>query len=172
MSETALVELSAAVLAAIVNHWPTEDLDAAPNLRALPERNYVNIGPPPYDCEQVVVWVERSFGTESSPAREAIVPLTTGAGYLRTMVCTVEILRCVETVDENAGEPTIPEASTMSAESFTTLTDADTVLDLLVAAHRRNELAGCGDIAFENWRAISAQGGLEGGGTKLRINLF
>lgn len=171
MAETALVELASAVLAAIVNHWPAED-PSTPNVHALPERNYVNIGPPPHDCDQVVVWVDRTFGTESSPAREAIVLLTTGAGYLRTMVCTVEIIRCVAVVDEAAGEVGIPDASTMNAESLTALTDADLVLDLLVAAHRRGDLAGCGDIAFENWRAIAAQGGLEGGATKIRVNLF
>lgn len=167
---TALVDLSSAVLAAVVNHWPAEDETA--HLLALPDRNYVYTGTPPYDCEQVVVWVERTFGTESSPARESVVPLTGGIGMLRTMVCTVEIIRCISVVDESAGEVEVPDAAVMQAESLAALVDADLVIDLIVAAHRRGDLAGCGAVAFENWRAITAQGGLAGGATKLRLNLF
>lgn len=173
MSDSPLVDLAHAVLNGVVAHWPALPAVELPYLLDLPARQYVTVGEVPVaDCEQLVVAIPRTFGTQGSPAREEIVPITAGVPWLRTAVFTIQILRCIGVVDAPAGQPDIPTPTQMDAEGSGILTDADTVLASLIAAHKAGELAGCGGIALEGWRAIGEQGGFAGGNTRLRLNLF
>lgn len=174
MSDAALVDLAEAVLIAIVNYWPdvpSTDPDL-PYVRALPERQYITVGTPASDCEQLVVAVQRTFGNEGNPAVERIIPIGSGVPWLRAMVIDVQILRCVEVVDAPGGEPVVPSADTIQAEAGAILTDADAVLQCLIQAQNAGELAGCGGMALEPWRALQYEGGFAGGVTRLRINMF
>lgn len=173
MSGSALVDLAHAVLGGVVAHWPAlPDVDL-PAALDLPDRQYVTVGAVPVaDCEQLVVSVERNFGTQGSPGREEIVSITQGIPWLRCAVFVIQILRCVSVVDAPGGEMVVPAPDVIDAEGSGILTDADLVLAALIAAHAAGELGGCGAIALENWRAIPEAGGLAGGNTKIRINLF
>lgn len=178
MSDSAVVDLSAAILAALVEGWPVFAAPPFnyPDLAALPDRRYVWAGPlPAYDCEQVVVAVERTFGSEGNPSLERIVPISDGVPYLRTLVAGIHVIRCITDFTADSGSvtgPGIATAATMTKESNAILTDVDVVLECLIRAQNVGKLAGCGDLALENWRATTAQGGLAGGITRVRLNLF
>lgn len=173
MSASPLVDLAHAVLAGVVAHWPTLPSTDYPELLDLPERQYVTIGTNPIaDCEQLVVIVERNFGTQGSAAREEVVPITSGVPWLRTAVMTVQILRCVPVVDSTGDQVIVPSPAAIDHAAAGILTDADVILQCLIAAHTAGELGSCGAIALENWRAVPEQGGFAGGNTKLRLNLF
>lgn len=172
MSEAQLVELSSACLSAIVNGWPTfSDVDY-PQKAALPDSAFVALSLPAWDCEQLVVACERTFGSEGSPAQERIVPIGDGVPWLRVLVVSIQIVRCCSTVDQNMDAPTFPADTTMTGETLTILTDADLVLQCLIRAQGRDELAGCGGIALENWKALPEQGGFHGGLTRVRLATF
>jgi hypothetical protein len=173
VSNSPSVDLAGAVLDAVVAHWPVDN-DGLPYLTPLPERQYVWIGAAPArDCAQLTVGVERAFGTQGGdPSREAIVSVSSGQPWLRTMVCSIELLRCITVIDQEQLKPELPEASRIIEESNVALTDADMVLECVIAAQRAGELAGCGGIAFEGWRAVNADGGLSGSSTRVRLNLF
>ena len=168
-----LTDLAHAVLNGVIGHWPLGDPDL-PDLLELPARRYVTIGTSPIqDCEQLVVSVERTFGTEGNPALERIVNITSGVPWLRTAVITVQIIRCISTVDAGpGGTPIIPRADVMDSEGSVVLADADATLRALIESHNAGELGGCGEIALENWRALGDQGGFHGGTSRLRLNLF
>lgn len=171
MTDARLVDLAQAVLDAVVARWDAWDGDPdLPHLKPLPARQLVTVGTPAADCEQVVVGVERVFGAGGgNPAQERIIPLTEGAPYLQTAVFAIEILRCV-TVPDAQKRP--PKPDTMSGEAFVQLTDQEAVLECLMAAQAAGDLAGCGGLALEGWRAVTASGGLSGGVTRVRLNLF
>jgi hypothetical protein len=172
VSESQLVDLSSACLSAVVNHWSDfTDVDY-PNKAALPDRQFVYTGLPPADCEQLSVTVERTFGSEGSPAQERIIPIGDGVPWLRVLVASIQIIRCCSTIDAQGDEPAFPADTTMTAESLVILTDADLVLQCLIAAQAADQLAGCGGIALENWKAVAAQGGLSGGLTRVRLATF
>lgn len=83
---------------------------------ALPERRYRYIGRPAYDCEQVVVWLERIFpGKVGQQVTTAMV-----CGPLRVAQFNVDIVRCVA-LDEEGG---IPAAGLLDGDGATLLTDA------------------------------------------------
>lgn len=174
MTAQPLADLAHAVLGSLVAYWPSIPDADAPDLLALPDRRYVTIGTAPIaDCEQLVVSVERTFGTQGNPAREEIVPLTTGTPWLRTAVFQIQILRCVPVIaDTGVGPPTPPTPAQIDAAGAAILADADTILACLILAHKNGDLGGCGELALENWRAIGEQGGFAGGASKIRINLF
>lgn len=171
MSGSALVDLGEAVLAAVVGNWPDPSA-SLPHVLPLPDRQYVTIGTPASDCDQLVVAVERTFGNEGNPAVERIIPIGSGVPWLRAMVVAIQILRCVDVVTEVGGQPVFPQPATMQAEADAILTDADTVLECLIAAQAVGELANCGGMALENWRALNPEGGFAGGVTRVRLNLF
>jgi hypothetical protein len=171
MSDATLVDLGQDVLDALTARWPPPNttLDL-PHLAQLPERRYVTVGAPNADCEQLVVAVERTFGTGGgNPAAERVIPLGEGAPWLQTAVFAIQILRCVAVPDKQ-GKPPAPDV--MSAEAFTQLTDQEGMLECLIAAQAAGELTGCGGLALEGWRAVTGSGGLSGGVTRVRLNLF
>lgn len=172
MSENDLVDLAASSLNAIITGWPTFSDTDWPNKAALPADQFVALSLPAWDCEQLVVATERTFGSEGSPAQERIVPISDGVPWLRVLVLSIQIVRCCATVDQNLDSPIFPAPDTMTAEALTILTDADLVLQCLIRAQQRNELAGCGGIALENWKALPEQGGFHGGLTRVRLATF
>jgi hypothetical protein len=172
MSEGDLGDLATAALNAIITGWPTFPDSEWPHKAALPDSAFVALSLPAWDCEQLVVSTERTFGSEGSPSQERIVPIGDGVPWLRVLVLSIQIVRCCATVDANIEGATFPAAQVMTDEALTILTDADLVLHCLIRAQARNELAGCGGIALENWKALPEQGGLHGGLTRVRLATF
>lgn len=172
MSENDLTDLASAALNSIVTGWPTFDPSDWPNKVALPENAFVSLSLPAWDCEQLVVATERTFGSEGSPSQERIVPISDGVPWLRVLVLSIQLIRCCATVDQTLDSPTFPSPNTMTTEALQILTDADLVLQCLIRSQQRNELAGCGGIALENWKALPEQGGFHGGLTRVRLATF
>jgi len=88
----------------------------------LPERRYWTIGATAHDCEQCVLAVQQMFiGT-------AEVPLEiTQCNGPRGLTFTVEVVRCVPTLD-NRGKP--PEGTAIEVASIHPVIDMEIMLDL------------------------------------------
>lgn len=153
-------ELTEAVLAAIVTDWSAEPL---------PDRQYPFVGTPAHDCPQLVVALDRTFGTEGNPGREGLIPGSSGAPFLRTAALSAELMRCATSLQED-GSPA--PAATLQAEAAIVAADAQELLARIVGAYRAKALGNCSGLALENWRSVGPNGGLAGGKLGLRINLF
>lgn len=158
MANTKLFDLCSAILATLAADWPG---DAEP----LPERQYVSNGMIVWDCDQLVVMVEATYGTEADLAAEGIFSQASAGFGLRAATIGVAVLRCVPDVDD---EGTPPSWESIQDSSEIILSDAETVLSVLLAAQQAGELATCQALAFDRWTSEGPQGGLAGGVTRLR----
>ena len=114
----------------------------------LPERQYWTIGQTAHDCEQMVLAVQQMFlGTAENP-----MELTQCNGP-RGLTFTVEVVRCVPTLD-NRGKP--PAGDSIEAASVNPAIDMEIMLDLAKYFDPFNT----GVIV--NVDPITAQGGFHG----------
>ena len=172
MSSAPLVDVAEATLAAVIDHWPVVSA-TLPSVKPLPTRQYVVAGLPARDCEQVTVSWSRTFPTAGSPTQEQTTLVGGGKAILRVAVFEVEILRCIPRVQDGpSGQPVIPSATAIQDASLAILTDESAIMTALIAALNAGDLGGCGSMAIEGTRAVSADGGLSGGATKVRLSLF
>lgn len=90
----------------------------------LPERRYWTIGTTAHDCEQCVLAVQQMYiGTAAQPLE------TTVCNGPRGLTFTVEVLRCVPTLN-NHGKA--PEGLTIEGASVHPVIDMEIMLDLAV----------------------------------------
>lgn len=153
-------QIAKAVLAAVVDGYAAEGV-------ALPARQFVPPGLPAYDCDLLAVQLVRTFGHGGSLAAEVLEPQTPAAGHaLRGAAFDIHLIRCVPVVNDDGTPPsTILEET--AAEVI--LTDAQLLLNVIVAAQRSGDLPGCSGLVFEQWRTVTPQGGLAGGILTVRV---
>lgn len=165
MPRTAVFDLCAAALQAVVAGWP--DPSDAP---ALPDRQYVTNGDVMWDCEQLVVQAESTYPTQGDPrvqnywADDAVLGM-------RGLVFAVWLIRCVPDIDAQGSEVILPSATAMQDSARDLLGDADSILGILVDAQRAGELAGCNDLTFDGWTPVGPSGGLGGGVSRWRCGV-
>lgn len=154
--------LASAVKAAIVEGYSDADAE-------LPDRQYVTVGNPAHDCEQLVVAVENTFGHEGAIQQELVEPhMARPAHALRASRMAIHLLRCWPVVGDDEQPPT-PDAEEEAAELA--LTDSQLLLNVIVAAQRAGDLPRCGGVAFEQWTALTPSGGIGGGVLRVRLTL-
>lgn len=142
------------VLDAIVAGYATAGAD-------IPDRRLVTPGLPTFDCEGVYVQVERVSRHEGNVVVETPQPMLAAAGHaLSAALIAVTVVRCLPTPKPN-GDP--PDAADEEAAAELILTDAQRVLNVLVAAERAKELPGCNSLAVVEW--VPVQPSDLGGGT-------
>lgn len=162
----ALYSLARDALDAVVNHW---DVDAVP----LPERQFVSNGLVVWDCEQVAVAIERTFGTDADAASEAMITGSMDLVAVRAAQIAVWVLRCVPDMTEaDDGEVVVPSAGAIEASAQTLLSDSVAAFNALCVAVRADELGTCSGIAFEGWNIDGPQGGMGGGVLRVRALLL
>lgn len=163
---TRLWDLADATLTAIVDGWPADH-------EPLPPRRYVHVGTPAQDAAQLVVWVPRTVGTgNANVGRQDIVPQNQGLVGMRTAILIVQVLRAVPIVDGEGTEVMLPTPTVLSAMAKVLLGDTQAVLNCVIEAQDKKRLAGWGNLAFEAWDAIDANGGLSGGQQRLRLGAW
>jgi len=155
-------DLAGDVLAAIESGFASDDV-------SLPTRRYRTYGVPAIDCEELVVALEASLGTEGAVNQEVTEPLLAKPGHaMRSVRFAVWLLRCHPTVQDDGNPPTVT-AEEEAAELV--MQDAQRLLNVIVAAQRAGDLPACGGLAFEQWTAITPNGGIGGGVLRLRMML-
>lgn len=132
-----------------------------------PNRSYVSDGPLiAWDCEQVVVSVERVYGTDGDVSAEVVDPVR--CLVMRAAMIGVWVVRCAPTMDDDGNAPT---AAAIHENAEVILADPMVVFDGLLAAHRAGDLSAVGGLAFEQWEGVGPDGGLVGGVLRLRVDL-
>lgn len=156
--------LANTVLSAVVNGW---DGGAEP----LPERQYVTVGEVAWDCEEVVVSIERTFGYAGDLSVDFNQPLTRGFSFaLRGVTLAIWIVRCFPAFEDDAGDP--PTTTAIEAATQPIATDSGAILSALIDSQKAGELAGCDGLVFENWTVEGPQGGMAAGVLRVRIGFI
>lgn len=140
----------------------------------LPDRTYRSAGPPPYDCELLAVWCETTAGTDADPAVDANQSLRTHAAHvMRAATIVITLVRCVPAADLNeaTGDVILPTVDEEETAAEVLYTDAQRVLNALIAEEKAGGLTSCNGLVFQSWTAVPADGGLVGGETRVRIGL-
>jgi hypothetical protein len=153
------------IAVAALNTAAAEAAPGTPEAAAVaPARQYVSDGPlVAWDCEQVVVTVENTFGHQGDPTAErSLVDCLT----MRAVTLGIWIVRCAPTMDDD-GEP--PPAETIDSNALVTLADPGIVTDAIVSAYKAGAF-GYG-LAVEQWQGVGPEGGLVGGVLRLRVDL-
>lgn len=162
----AVYQLAADTLAAVVNRWPD---DASP----LPERQFVSNGFVTWDCEEVAVAVERTYGVEGEPGFETASASGVHLMGVRAIQVAIWIIRCVPDMTTDDDENVIvPSAVAIDASAAELLTDPTAIINALITQMRTAEgLGSCSGIAFQNWTAEGPSGGLGGGTLRVAMTL-
>lgn len=158
--------LAETALALLVDNWPS-DGSADP----LPTRRYVNFGNVIWDCEQLVVSVERTFGIGGDVTQEQF-QADYGVMALRAVTLAVWIIRCVPDIDSEGPTIILPTGAEIAAAHEVLSADADQVLAIFTREQRLHHFAGCESLAFENMTAMGPEGGFGGAVTRLRAGLI
>lgn len=154
-----LFDAAQALLDTVVAHYVTAGV-------ALPDRQFVSDGTPAWDCEQVVVYVERTFS--GTLENENTRPLN--CLVVRSAQMVVEIARCTP-VFASEYDDSPPAADAIQAVSRQVLADSMHMTNAIVAAHQAGELGGCKGLALVEWESLGPQGGLVGGRQRVRWQL-
>lgn len=160
---SALWDLAAAVRDAIETRWP---IDAEP----LPDRRFVSNGTIVWDCDQLAIGIDSTFGTLGDPAFAAVLSGAQGIGYsLRAASVTALLLRCVPAPEEDdQGNVTaIPTTDEIETSAQLLLSDSIALFNVLLEAQAAGELATCQGLAFDRGQAEGPEGGL--GGWSIRV---
>lgn len=151
-----LWDIGQATLDAVVAAYAAEGI-------ALPSRQYVAVGSPVDDCEQLVVWLGAvgnglPAGPVSAPER---------AGMARFVQVNARISRCVVTVDDNGLGPT---SAQIEASSEDIATDLWVLPQGLIAQHAAGTwLDQCQDIVMGTCVPFDWSGGV--GGVELAMSV-
>jgi hypothetical protein len=157
-----LYDLGRAILDALYASWPG---DAEP----LPERAYVHVGLPAFDCEEVVVALETTMPHSGFVEQELFLSQQANAGWsMRAARFSIWIVRCVPGLDENGS----PSDSELDLAAQALAGDPVAIINVLTAAQLAGSITGCDGIAFEEWAAVGPEGGMGGGAYRIRVNLF
>lgn len=129
----------------------------------LPSRQYVSVGPPPDDCDQLVVWLGRLY--TGTPGEEVDSPEL--CGFARTLEVNVRASRCVPVVGDD-GTP--PHPDTIEGAALIIAKDQWLIPQGLI--ERRGEgsfLSDCQDLSIGNCVPFEWSGGI--GGCELLIRV-
>jgi hypothetical protein len=139
----------------------------------LPAHQLVTPGLPAWDCEGVYVQVERTYGHDGDVATEVIQARTAHAAHtMRAIAVAVTVLRCVPDIEDlGNGNIVLPDPVEEEAAAELILTDAQRLLNILVAAQRQGDIGGCNGLAFDQWQSVGPESGLGGGILHLRLNV-
>lgn len=153
--------LARGALDAVIAYYVAEAVD-------LPERRYVSDGPAAaWDCEQCVVYVERTFpGLADQQQPRAIDGIE-----VRSLSLQIEVVRCTPVMDEEGAEIILPDPADIEASAQVVLADAVMLAAGIRAAWKAGELAGCHDVVLDDWQGLGPLGGLVGGRLGVRIQL-
>lgn len=155
-----LYDLAAAVLDVAVAALVESDAGC-------PDRRYVADGPAvAWDCEQVVVTVEGTFGHGGDVSSETTEPIR--CLWMRGARLGIWVTRCAPTMDDN-GNP--PPAAEVDANARAVLADPQVLADAVVAAYKDGQLVDVPGLSLEQWQGIGPEGGLTGGVLFVRADL-
>lgn len=131
----------------------------------LPDRSYVSDGPAvAWDCEQVVVYVERTFpGLSDFEQAQAQDP-----GGLRSARLWAEVVRCSPSIED---APTYPTPREIEDNARLVLADAVCVEQAVRLAKREGLLSSCNGLTIDDWQGLGPAGAYAGGRLGLRIQL-
>lgn len=133
---------------------------------ALPPRQFVSDGTPAWDCEQVTVYVERTFS--GTVAAESTSPMN--CLVVRSAQFSIEIARCTPVFADGWSDAP-PTGDAIEAVAETVLADPMIVANSIVAAQRAGDLAGKDGLSLIEWESLGPQGGLVGGRQRVRWQL-
>lgn len=155
-----LFTMAGDVLQAVVDHYADAGV-------SLPGRQYVSSGGVAWDCEQVVVAIERTYGVAAGAIDETLESHPRMVGHtLRSATAAVSIVRCAPEVDEETAMPSIVNEE---AVAEIVLRDAMLIPAALIAAERRGDLRGCHGLVVEGWDSAGPEGALVGGVLRARL---
>lgn len=140
----------------------------------LPVRQYVAAGPPAWDCALLATWCETTRGTLGPPELAATDSHSAGGPWaMRAGIFVVTLVRCMPPAElDHAGEVlNLPTVAEESAAAEVLYTDAQRLLNALVAAYKAGELGSCHGLAFSDWRVLGPAGNLVAGELRLLVNL-
>lgn len=159
----AVYVLAVASLDAIVSGWPGD-------LEPLPARRYVTFGEVAWDCEQLVVSVERTFGVDTADVlSENVLGIDASAPFqLRGLTLACSLIRCVPVVKDSGAPPTTTE---LNESASIVLADGVAMFNALAAAQRAGTLGTCNGVAFESGDAQTPDGAFGGWITRARLLL-
>jgi hypothetical protein len=151
---TRLHDFATDVLTAVVDAFAAAAVD-------LPARRYVAHGEVAYDCDQLVVGLERfALGLPGAEDQGVI-----RAPVSRTAIFAVHLLRCVPVPDKQGNPPT-PDA--LDDSSLELMVDAWLLLTGVLGAYNDSELSTrCDSLAIAGLDPYGPQGNY--GGSVLRI---
>lgn len=151
----------------LVADWPADPDVALP----LPARRYVNWGAVIWDCDQIVVSIERTFGHTGDVSAEQIdvQPMTMA---VRAVTLAIWIVRCVPDIDASGEQIVLPTPAELEASAQVFAADTDQVLAILARRQRQHDFASCDGLGFENCLASGPEGGFAGGVTRLRAEIL
>lgn len=131
-----------------------------------PTRQYVAIGTPALDCEQVVVSIDRVHGHQGPVSTEDTAALR--CLVMRAVELSIWVLRCAPVL---ADDGTPPSVDALNASSQEIAADPATILQALLDAYKDGTLGSSWGVAFLDARALTPQGGLAGWQQRVRYDL-
>ena len=139
----------------------------------LPASSFVSAGAPPWDCELVSVWCERTYSHTGNVAEEALEPhVRVPAHRMRGGIFVVTICRCTPAQLDSDGQTiTVPTDDEEDAAARVLYEDAQRSLNALLAAEAAGELGGCGSLAFDAWNPLGPDGGFVASELRVRASL-
>lgn len=155
MPDTLLYDLARKLLDAVVAGFADHGV-------ALPTNRYVSNGSPAFDCSQVTVNLQRVFS--GSPGAETQGQM--GCGPLSVAEFSIDIVRCIPSMDDGANPPSDKTISASAKEIYTDLW----ILRLVVVEAWRNEEFGKGlSFSVRSAAPLDPSGGM--GGSELLISV-
>lgn len=157
-----LYNLASNVLDAIVAGWPV-------GATALPERQYVTFGDVAWDCEQLVVAIERVFGIDGDVTGETYIQDGTLRGFQGVTV-GAWLIRCVPDIDSALdGQLIFPSVADLDASAQILCADPIHMWNTIASAQAAGAIASCNGLAFQDADPAGPLGGF--GGTLLRVRM-
>lgn len=134
-----------------------------------PVRRYVSPGDPPWDGEQLCVWIDRVGAILGNPATEEI----TAINCLHERVISLGVLHvhCAPTYDGDAAARAGADPAREERAAVEVLRTASAVKDGIIAAWRAGEFGepATGDLVFVDWNVVGPESGLVAGASRWAI---
>lgn len=122
-----------------------------------PDRRYLAHNRPPWDCDQLVVWVAR-FGQKPSVSAARQGPCT----FIHQATFGVEIVRCHPALEDDAGKPLTPARDTLDDAGGAFITDGWVLWQYLIDRNLDGSLipdASCRDTTVAEALPFGPAGG-------------
>lgn len=138
---------------------------------SVPTRQYVTAGSVAYDCEQLVVSLERLY--PGIPFADDPANPVLRCVLLRAASLTVHLVRCIPVLhDGPRGGTIVPTSDELGASGAGLLTDALVVPKVIVAAWHANEFLGtCDQMGVREVLPAEPDGGFSGTITRVDVQV-